>query len=306
MKRRVDLYRFNAPHTVTDLVTGSDKDIGGFSECAVEFVKTPPHLLFRGNISFDLKPDTLTISAGYCGFRTKEPVGTLFGSLNHDLTLFSHLEVKARTPDAQKKFLLNLKASTFADLDVYQYPLRFVSDQWHTFHIPLSKFILTQKGYLIDSQRELPSDQIQTIGVSILRQQGPFHLELTHFAAINPNEISLEELEFREMQFFDDEVEEEENDPKMKDLFHTVKVYVEGEKEFRTYNALDDLKDCSETKKDEKNWKNWKEKRKEKNRDAFLTWKKTRILLNLPLTFQYLERLRIQEFWLDTRFSLFS
>ncbi|KAJ1498096.1 hypothetical protein HMI56_005199, partial [Coelomomyces lativittatus] len=101
--------------------------------------------------------------------------------------------------------------------------------------IPFSKFILTHAGAVTDVQAELPADKIKTIGVSILKQPGPFHLEVTHFAAVNPDEISLEELEIREMRL--DEEEEELADPKLKDLFHTVKVYVEGDEDVKTYEA---------------------------------------------------------------------
>ncbi|KAJ1504798.1 hypothetical protein HMI54_006602 [Coelomomyces lativittatus] len=93
LRRRTELYSFNNPSTVNSIISGSDKELGGSSECSVDWVQDKNannhHLLFKGNLSFDLPPGALNPASGYCGFRTKKLIGTFFGSLKHDLSLIS-------------------------------------------------------------------------------------------------------------------------------------------------------------------------------------------------------------------------
>ncbi|KAJ1505166.1 hypothetical protein HMI55_001718, partial [Coelomomyces lativittatus] len=137
LRRRTELYSFNNPSTVNSIISGSDKELGGSSECSVDWVQDKNannhHLLFKGNLSFDLPPGALNPASGYCGFRTKKLIGTFFGSLKHDLSLFSHLEIKARNPDPLKKYYLNITPDSYTEVDLYQFPLKFSSNSWHTF-----------------------------------------------------------------------------------------------------------------------------------------------------------------------------
>ncbi|ORZ38086.1 hypothetical protein BCR44DRAFT_125596 [Catenaria anguillulae PL171] len=94
----------------------------------------------------------------------------------------------------RRQFFLNIKATTYAELDLYQYPLRFENNDWHTFQIPFRHFILTHKGFVLDNQRDLPLDSVESFSISIVRQDGPFHLEIASLAATNPPGLSDVEL----------------------------------------------------------------------------------------------------------------
>ncbi|KAJ3361727.1 hypothetical protein GGF32_007051 [Allomyces javanicus] len=94
-----------------------------------------------------------------------------------------------------RQFFLNIKATTYAALDLYQYPLHFTSRDWHTFQVPFSHFVLTHRGFVLDNQRDLPRDEVEAISISLVRQDGPFHLEIKSIAAVNPMGKSDEEIE---------------------------------------------------------------------------------------------------------------
>ncbi|KAJ3375465.1 hypothetical protein GGF31_004583 [Allomyces arbusculus] len=94
-----------------------------------------------------------------------------------------------------RQFFLNIKATTYAALDLYQYPLHFTSRDWHTFQVPFSHFVLTHRGFVLDNQRDLPRDEVEAISISLVRQDGPFHLEIKSIAAVNPVGKSDEEIE---------------------------------------------------------------------------------------------------------------
>ncbi|KNE66476.1 hypothetical protein AMAG_11613 [Allomyces macrogynus ATCC 38327] len=99
-------------------------------------------------------------------------------------------------PDiSPRQFFLNIKATTYAALDLYQYPLHFTSRDWHTFQVPFSHFVLTHRGFVLDNQRDLPRDEVEAISISLVRQDGPFHLEIKSIAAVNPVGKSDEEIE---------------------------------------------------------------------------------------------------------------
>ncbi|KAI9189771.1 hypothetical protein H9P43_001204 [Blastocladiella emersonii ATCC 22665] len=94
-----------------------------------------------------------------------------------------------------RQFFLNIKATTYAELDLYQYPLKFDSADWHTFQIPFRHFILTHKGFVLDNQRDLPLANVEAFSISVVKQDGPFHIEVASIAATNPPGLSDEELE---------------------------------------------------------------------------------------------------------------
>ncbi|KNE65367.1 hypothetical protein AMAG_11005 [Allomyces macrogynus ATCC 38327] len=94
-----------------------------------------------------------------------------------------------------RQFFLNIKATTYAALDLYQYPLHLTSRDWHTFQVPFSHFVLTHRGFVLDNQRDLPRDEVEAISISLVRQDGPFLLEIKSIAAVNPVGKSDEEIE---------------------------------------------------------------------------------------------------------------
>ncbi|KAI9217297.1 hypothetical protein BC828DRAFT_391527 [Blastocladiella britannica] len=261
MTRRLELYNFSKPESISALVVGSDKELGGLSEAFLEHNHDPnaPAAIFRGSLSTSVPETCKYIASGYAGIKTRRLPGTLFGPALHDLSRYSYLEIVARdlslrvventppapepapivtesaatTPEHEpiqipvhpdnefdpvepltthveagplgsagkpagvspRQFFLNIKATTYAENDLYQYPLKFDSDEWHTFQIPLRHFVLTQKGFMLEVQRDMPRDAVEAFSISVLRQDGPFHLEIASLAATNPPGLSDEELE---------------------------------------------------------------------------------------------------------------
>jgi NADH dehydrogenase [ubiquinone] 1 alpha subcomplex assembly factor 1 len=98
------IFNFDARHPPIDgantFATGSDKDIGGLSTCALTPVPadegsgSPSHMAFHGNLSLRVPPKFAgRIRTGYAAFRNKSRP-TLFGEETWDLEMYSHLRVE--------------------------------------------------------------------------------------------------------------------------------------------------------------------------------------------------------------------
>jgi hypothetical protein len=66
--------------------------------------------------------------------------------------------------------------------------------------IPFSKFYLTHKGFVLENQRDLPKANVESIGISVMKQDGPFRLEIASISATNPVGKSDEELEYEMLE----------------------------------------------------------------------------------------------------------
>jgi hypothetical protein len=131
----------------------------GLSKAKVTFNDNPscPSAVFEGVLSTDVPEECKFIASGYAGMKTKRLPKTILGHPCHDLSRFSNLELVARdvtfptsvtesevsvdTVDSPRQFYLNIKATTYANLDLYQFPLQFESNEWHTFEVCVGNFI---------------------------------------------------------------------------------------------------------------------------------------------------------------------
>lgn len=179
------LVNFKVPELgLSNLLTRSDKDLGGFSAVDLHVVdsdKESPFGRFEGNLSLDLpadRPDIVRL--GYAMFRTKDIEPKLWGLASSefwDWEHFSHLSLRVRGD--RRKYFINIQAESAYPTDLYQHRLFLKTPgQWETVQVPLRNFILTNGG-IIQQQQAMNVREVKSVGIGLIdRQYGPFCLDI--------------------------------------------------------------------------------------------------------------------------------
>ncbi|KAJ3303937.1 hypothetical protein HDV03_003410 [Kappamyces sp. JEL0829] len=82
--------------------------------------------------------------------------------------------------------MINIQTDSLYPSLVWQHRLYFSSPgQWETIRIPFRDFVKTSHGFVQKNQLAMDKSQVKTIGFSLLRQPGPFELELAWIKAVN-------------------------------------------------------------------------------------------------------------------------
>ncbi len=136
-------------------------------------------------LSGTLNVDSLDskMNAGYAGIRSKLLPRIAWHQPMHDLSMYDYLAIRAKG-DANQ-WLVNIQTDTWYNGTVWQQKLVFSNPgQWETVLVPLRDFVLTIHGRVAKRQVMMNKEKIKTIGLSIVRQPGPFSLELDSIQAI--------------------------------------------------------------------------------------------------------------------------
>ncbi|RKP03543.1 hypothetical protein CXG81DRAFT_23804 [Caulochytrium protostelioides] len=186
-KKEMPMFTFRNEADLSEFRIGSDADIGGYTEAF--WGLTPEQTaLFWGTLSTKLPPQTPGLpniaASGYAGVQSRERPLTMLHHPRYDTTLFRYLAIRARGDERQ--WFVNLQADSLFPTHLWQHRLYFKTPgEWETVLIPFRNFVLTNDGYVQKRQIPLDREKIKTVGFSILRQDGPFSLEVDWIKALN-------------------------------------------------------------------------------------------------------------------------
>ncbi|KAJ9091749.1 hypothetical protein QFC19_008959 [Naganishia cerealis] len=96
--------------------------------------------------------------------------------MHHDLSLYTHLALTVRPsgePQTWRHWFVNIQTDGPVRSDLFQHRLPLptspsAANKWHTLHIPLSSFVLTNSGALSETQIGMMKNKVRTVGFSIL------------------------------------------------------------------------------------------------------------------------------------------
>lgn len=186
------LFSFHTPEDLRQYALGSDADLGGNSSAHLEH-HPDGYARFWGEMRLDVKAGLEgKLRPGYAGFRNKSRP-TLFGQVYDDLSLHKYLALRVRgagEPHTRNSYFVNLQTDGPVQTDLWQHRLYFQTDgDWEDIMIPLSDFVLTNQGDLVQHQVKMMSEKVRTIGISILggksRTQGKYELGIESIRAVN-------------------------------------------------------------------------------------------------------------------------
>lgn len=197
---------FADPETVTWMKTMTDKPVGGFSTAELNqkaadittSPRTPPHMLFRGNISTKLPENrTDVLRTGFAAWRNQDRGRSLFGELFWNVDSYTYLGLRVKSDG--RKYFVNIQTDSLVQTDIHQHRLYTQHHrgaegpndpgQWETVLIKLQEFVRTNQGFVIEPQSEMLRQKIKSVGIGLTdRQPGPFELALGAIWATNLNE----------------------------------------------------------------------------------------------------------------------
>ncbi|KAI0400403.1 complex I intermediate-associated protein 30-domain-containing protein [Xylaria palmicola] len=191
------LHSFHGADSIGDCKTLSDRDIGGFSKVALDWVpraesqpgapRGPPgHARFHGEISTELPPDRPDVMrSGYAAWRSYDPKPTIFGKALHNIDMYTYLALRVRSDG--RSYLVNVQTESVVPTDLHQHRL-FARrpGEWETVLIKWNDFVRTNHGFVVEPQTEILRQKVRTIGVGLTdRVPGPFELCIERIWATN-------------------------------------------------------------------------------------------------------------------------
>ena len=158
-------------------ITGSDRDIGGESNCLLSFETEEDgsgYSVFSGDIA--VEHSGKAVRTGYCGIRSPYP------KIPINLEEFRALEIKIRSD--LRRYSINVTSDGGIQTDVHQGFVQVDSTGWVTAEVPLETLIHIWKGRPSIFQRSLNTRKVLTVGVSLSDDvPGPFRLEIEYIKA---------------------------------------------------------------------------------------------------------------------------
>jgi NADH dehydrogenase [ubiquinone] 1 alpha subcomplex assembly factor 1 len=135
----------------------------------------------------------------------------MFGEMMHDLTWHKFLALRVRlrgSPRTRNSYFVNIQTDGYITTDLWQHRLYFQRDdgEWEDVYvrafcpllfvlkikllkIPLSSFVLTNSGEIVDTQMEMRRSHIRTVGISLLGGkgsiEGSYELGIENIRAVN-------------------------------------------------------------------------------------------------------------------------
>ncbi|KAI5961804.1 hypothetical protein CANMA_003781 [Candida margitis] len=177
--------------TIGNILTRSDKEIGGYSSSNFDYDPVEKCGHFHGNLSLDLPKDNPQVTrSGYAMFRTRDqPSSIVWGDKYWDWTPYNCLA--ARVKGDRRKYIVNIQANTPLVTDLFQHRLFLQNPgHWETVVIPLNDFVMTNWGVIQDGS-ELNKSEVKSVGIGLLdKQYGPFSLKIDWIKVISGVEVA--------------------------------------------------------------------------------------------------------------------
>ncbi|KAI1427281.1 complex I intermediate-associated protein 30 [Xylaria sp. FL1777] len=191
------LHDFHSRDSIASCTTLSDKDIGGYSDVALDWVprseastepaeEGPGYARFHGTISTKLPPDKPDIKrSGYAAWRTLDPKPTIFGKTLFNIDMYTYLALRIRSDG--RSYLVNVQTESVVPTDLHQHRL-FAKrpGEWETVLIKWNDFVRTNHGFVVEPQTEILRQKVRTFGIGLTdRVTGPFNLCIERIWATN-------------------------------------------------------------------------------------------------------------------------
>lgn len=99
--------------------------------------------------------------------------------------------------ELKKQYFVNIQTESPFPSYLYQHRLNLLEpiSDWQTLLLPFRSFTLTAMGYVQKNQLAMDTRKIRTIGISLVRQDGPFELEIESIKALNKGTLTPELLD---------------------------------------------------------------------------------------------------------------
>lgn len=190
------LHSFHSRDSIDSCKTLSDRDIGGFSNVALDWVERsgsgdeaiegPGYARFHGTISTELPPNKPNVQrSGYAAWRTLDPKPTLFGKTLYNIDMYTYLALRIRSDG--RSYLVNVQTESVVLTDLHQHRL-FARrpGEWETVLIKWNDFVRTNHGFVVEPQTEILRQKVRTFGIGLTdRMPGPFNLCIERIWATN-------------------------------------------------------------------------------------------------------------------------
>ncbi|KAI0422985.1 complex I intermediate-associated protein 30 [Xylaria grammica] len=190
------LHDFHNRDSIESCKTISDRDAGGFSNVALDWlprsesnleqVTGPGYARFHGMISTDLPPNKPNIQrSGYAAWRTLDKKATIFGKSLFNIDMYTYLALRIRSDG--RSYLVNVQTESVVPTDLHQHRL-FAKrpGQWETVLIKWNEFVRTNHGLVVEPQTEILRQKVRTLGIGLTdRVNGPFSLDIERIWATN-------------------------------------------------------------------------------------------------------------------------
>ncbi|CCG22754.1 hypothetical protein CORT_0B10520 [Candida orthopsilosis Co 90-125] len=184
-------FKHSPQESLSNLITRSDKEIGGYSEVHLDYDAAEKCAHFHGNLSLDLPKDNPQVTrSGYAMFRTKDqPSSIVWGDKYWDWSDYSALALRVKGD--RRKYIVNIQANTPLVTDLFQHRLFLQNPgHWETVVIPLHDFVMTNWGVIQDGS-ELNKSEVKTVGIGLLdKQYGPFSLKIDWIKVMSGIDVS--------------------------------------------------------------------------------------------------------------------
>ena len=139
--------------------------------------------VFSGRLDTRVRNDGEVQYAGYCNITTVPCTKSFQRDTTMDWSCYNQLRMRIRGDG--RIYMINIGIKQTFDIqwfDMYCFVLiTRGGPYWQDVKIPLSKFFLSHKGRIQDSQRPLEKDKVNRIGITCADQvPGPFRLEIDY------------------------------------------------------------------------------------------------------------------------------
>ncbi|TGJ81820.1 hypothetical protein E0Z10_g6933 [Xylaria hypoxylon] len=190
------LHDFHNRDSIESCKTLSDRDIGGYSQAALDWVphsisglepiEGPGYARFHGTISTELPITKHDIQrSGYAAWRTLDKKPTLFGKMLFNIDMYTYLALRIRSDG--RSYLVNVQTESVVPTDLHQHRL-FAKrpGEWETVLIKWNDFVRTNHGFVVEPQTEMLRQKVRTLGIGLTdRIPGPFNLYIERIWATN-------------------------------------------------------------------------------------------------------------------------
>ncbi|KAM3747029.1 hypothetical protein ACB098_05G007700 [Castanea mollissima] len=168
------IFSFNSKEELKKWHLYSDSEYGGFSSASLEIKESENGLsgVFSGNLSLDVSDDSKwkIYRCGFCGMRSKKFDGFI------DLDSYDTLALKVKGDGRcyiSTIYTENWVNSPGQEEDNSWQSFVFVpKDNWYIAKIPLSRYLPTWRGNVIDSELEMNPSRVLGMSLSVNAEGG--------------------------------------------------------------------------------------------------------------------------------------
>lgn len=184
------VWEFRGPESLDQWALSCDREIGGESEVHLKMGRNNSTCFLHGTLVSTPPKDGETRYSGYCTMRSKQQLASFDRKKHFDWSSFNMLHLRVRGDG--RPWMINIATETYFSHqrdDIYSYFLYTRGGPyWQDVKIPFSKFFLTHRGRIHDSQHPIWLDKVNTIGLTLGdKADGQFQLEIDFIGVCKDN-----------------------------------------------------------------------------------------------------------------------